>query len=285
MKHLHKRNLSILSIVFLILMTLSGCGSNDKNQNESAPSSDNETVQSEESVSQEEASEETSDAESVEEESSDESIEEESLDDVSDEEESSEPACTWNVAPKIAGNFPLTGGDILADARIGAQDGYDRLVLEFVASGSVPESYEIKYVFNNSGGEIITVSDNLHLESQVQGNAALQIILAGSHEDVVNNIVIYEGPDTLSSSLMGNITEAKFAGSHAGMILWGIGVEEANGFRAFELSDPPRVVIDVCIADESDKLAECLTAGATWDYPEWVSSDFLTNYCESNFLS
>jgi len=275
MRPLFNRNLTILSVIFLIVMTLSGCGSNDKAQDEGISASSSETVQQEESVTQDEASEVIPESESVTEESSDESI----------EEEASEPACTWNVAPKIAGNFPLSGGDILADARIGAQEGYDRLVLEFIASGSVPESYEIKYVFNNSGGEIITVSDNLHLESQVQGNAALQIILAGSHEDVVNNTVIYEGPDTLSSSLMGNITEAKFGGSHAGLILWGIGVEEANGFRVFELTNPPRVVIDVCIADESDKLAECLNADATWEYPEWVSSDFLTNYCESNFLS
>jgi len=275
MRPLFNRNLTILSVIFLIVMTLSGCGSNDKAQDEGISASSSETVQQEESVTQDEASEVIPESESVTEESSDESI----------EEEASEPACTWNVAPKIAGNFPLSGGDILANARIGAQEGYDRLVLEFIASGSVPESYEIKYVFNNSGGEIITVSDNLHLESQVQGNAALQIILAGSHEDVVNNTVIYEGPDTLSSSLMGNITEAKFGGSHAGLILWGIGVEEANGFRVFELTDPPRVVIDVCIADESDKLAECLNADATWEYPEWVSPDFLTNYCESNFLS
>jgi len=275
MRPLFNRNLTILSVIFLIVMTLSGCGSNDKAQDEGISASSSETVQQEESVTQDEASEVIPESESVTEESSDESI----------EEEASEPACTWNVAPKIAGNFPLSGGDILANARIGAQEGYDRLVLEFIASGSVPESYEIKYVFNNSGGEIITVSDNLHLESQVQGNAALQIILAGSHEDVVNNTVIYEGPDTLSSSLMGNITEAKFGGSHAGLILWGIGVEEANGFRVFELTNPPRVVIDVCIADESDKLAECLNADATWEYPEWVSSDFLTNYCESNFLS
>tara|TARA_B100000676_G_scaffold5008_1_gene4611 strand:+ start:741 stop:1598 length:858 start_codon:yes stop_codon:yes gene_type:complete len=285
MSTLYKRNLTILSVAFLIVMTLVGCGSNDKTQDENSSSSDSETIQQEESVTQEEASEEIPESESVTEESSDESMEDETSNDTSDEEEASEPACTWNVAPKIAGNFPLSGGDILANARMGAQEGYDRLVLEFVASGSVPESYEIKYVFNNSGGEVITVSDNLHLESQVQGNAALQIILAGSHEDVVNNIVIYEGPDTLSSSLMGNITEAKFGGSHAGLILWGVGVQEANGFRVFELADPPRVVVDVCIADESDKLAECLNADTTWEYPEWVSSDFLTDYCESNFLS
>ncbi len=285
MRHLSNRNITIFSVTLLIVMTLSGCGSNDKAQDEGISSSSSETVQPEESVTQEEESAEIPESESVEEESTDESIEEELSDDISDEEETSEPTCIWNVAPKIAGNFPLSGGDILADARIGAQEGYDRLVLEFVASGAVPESYEIKYVFNNSGGEIITVSDNLHLESQVQGNAALQIILAGSHEDVVNNVVIYEGSNTLSSSLMGNITEAKFGGSHAGLILWGIGVEEANGFRVFELTNPPRVVIDVCIADETDKLAECLNADATWEYPEWVSSDFLTNYCESNFIS
>jgi len=285
MSTLYKRNLTILSVTFLIVMTLAGCGSNDKTQDENSSSSDSETVQQEESVTQEEASEEIPESESLTEESSDESMKDETSNDISDEEEASEPACTWNVAPKITGNFPLSGGDILGNARIGAQEGYDRLVLEFVASGSVPESYEIKYVFNNSGGEIITVSDNLHLESQVQGNAALQIILAGSHEDVVNNTVIYEGPDTLSSLLMGNITEAKFGGSHAGLILWGVGVQEANGFRVFELADPPRVVVDVCIADERDKLAECLNADATWEYPEWVSSDFLTDYCESNFLS
>ena len=270
-----KKQLSSISfgvLCALFSLVLISCGNNDKSQVvEQAP--------------EEQAPEEQAPEEQAAEESSDESIEEESSEDASDDEESYEPACTWNVAPKISGDFPLSGGDILADARIGAQEGHDRLVLEFVSSGSVPESYEIKYVFNNSGGGIITVNDNLHLETQVQGNAALQVILAGSHEDIVNNIVIYEGPNTLSSSLMGNIKEAKFAGSHAGLILWGIGVEEANGFRVFELTDPPRVVIDICIADESDKFAECLTAGATWEYPEWISSDFLTNYCESNFLS
>tara|TARA_Y100001936_G_scaffold89541_1_gene88081 strand:+ start:687 stop:1538 length:852 start_codon:yes stop_codon:yes gene_type:complete len=281
-----KNNKKSTSVTFVVLcalvsVLLISCGGQDKTQviEEGAIEETIEEAPEEETPEEETTEEETT------EESSEESIEEESLDDISDGEESSEPACTWNVAPKIAGNFPLSGGDILADARIGAQEGYDRLVLEFVASGSVPESYEIKYVFNNAGPGIITVTDNLHLGSQVQGNAALQIILAGSHEDVVNNIVIYEGPNTLSSSLMGNITEAKFVGSHAGLILWGIGVQEATGFRVFELTDPPRVVIDVCIADESDKLTECLNADSTWEYPEWVNSDFLTNYCESNFLS
>ena len=107
--------------------------------------------------------------------------------------------------------------------------------------------------------------------------------LAGSHWDMVNNVQVYEGSDSLSSSLMGNIIEAKFGGSHAGIILWGVGVQEANGYRILELTSPPRIVIDICTSDESDKLTECLNAGSSWEYPEWVNPNFLTSYCESNF--
>ena len=36
---------------------------------------------------------------------------------------------------KLVGDSYISGGDILTDARIGAQEGYDRFVLEFVALG------------------------------------------------------------------------------------------------------------------------------------------------------
>ena len=61
----YKRNLAILSVTFLIVMTLAGCGSNDKTQDENSSSSDSETVQQEESITQEEASEEIPESESV----------------------------------------------------------------------------------------------------------------------------------------------------------------------------------------------------------------------------
>ena len=275
MKHkkMKSRKLCILIVCALFLPLLTSCGSNEKTQGLESSS-----------VSEDNASSEPSEEESSEE--PEEEISEEPEEEISEEPEeepSEEPACTWNVAPKITGELPLSGGAILYDARIGAQVGFDRFVLEFVSESSVPESYRIDYVINNSGGDNVFVSDDLHLETQVQGNAAVQIVLAGSHEDIVNNTVVYEGPNVFSSSLLGNITEVRFGGSHSGLILWGIGVEEANGFRVLELSNPPRIVIDICVVDSSDKLANCLIADLTWDYPEWVSPSFLGNYCEQNF--
>ena len=250
-----------LFLVFASFLTLLiSCGSDDKSQIKEGSIVEEETSSEPEEETSPEPEEETSP-------------------------EPEEPVCIWNVAPKVTGELPLSGGTILSDARIGAQEGYDRFVLEFVSSGPVPESYRIDYVFNNTGGGNVSVSDGLHLETQVQGNAALQVVLAGSHEDVANNVVIYEGPNVFSSSLLGNVNEVRFGGSHAGLILWGIGVEEANGFRVLELSDPPRIVIDICVSDLSDKLANCLSADATWEYPEWISPSFLSNYCESNFSS
>ena len=189
----------------------------------------------------------------------------------------------WNVAPKIAGDSYISGGDILTDARIGAQEGFDRFVLEFDSTGSTPESFNIGYVFDQNGGSTTNVSDDIHLGVEVQGSIALQVVVGGSHWDIPNNVKIYDGPDSFTSPLMGNIIEARFGGSHAGIILWGIGVQEANGYRILELSNPPRLVVDICAVDDSDKLAECLNAGASWTYPGWLATNYLTSFCETNF--
>ena len=273
----------LFPVALLFALLGSACAGSDKSQNQGNVSSDTENAAEDPAPVEETPDEEDSEEETVSSEPADE-VEEETPEEEEEEEEES-ISCTWNVAPKITGELNLSGGNILTDARIGAQEGFDRFVLEFDSEGSVPESYEIKWVFDNDGGETVFVSDDLHLETEVQGNIALQVKLAGSHWDIVNDVEVYEGPNSFSSSLLGNIIEVKFGGSHAGIILWGIGVDEANGFRILEFTDPPRIAIDICVADLSDKLANCLVAGETWEYPEWLSPDFLNTYCESNFVS
>ena len=284
-KTVHKPIL-IATFLFFFLILFSGCGSDNKNQDQTAnaTSASRATDEGQESVTESETTE--SDQENDQQTDTDDSeisMSEASNSDLEVIEEDSVPSCAWNVAPKISGEANIIGGNILADARIGAQEGYDRFVLEFVDNGTLPKSYNIEYVFDQNGGNTTIVTDNRHLGFEVQGNIALQIQLAGSHWDIVNNVQVYEGSDTLSSSLMGNIIEAKFGGSHAGIILWGIGVQKANGYRILELTSPPRIVIDICTSDESDKLTECLNAGSSWEYPEWVNPNFLTSYCDSNF--
>ena len=72
----------------------------------------------------------------------------------------------------------------------------------------------------------------------------------------------YEGPDILSGSSLINIQEAVNVGEFDGQIVWLLGANEANGFRVFQLEDPPRLVVDVCVVDASEtKGADCLDSG------------------------
>ena len=292
MKRLLLRIITVLVIAFLAAMPLSSCGEDkesadqesvsetpagsvDSNQ-ESEP--DSELAPMGEDTNNDSIPENNGEAES--------STSEESQQSPDEEEVTPSFSCAaegWNVAPKIAGDSYISGGDILTDARIGAQDGYDRFVLEFDSAGSTPESFNIGYVFDQNGGSTTNVSDDIHLGVEIEGSIALQVVVGGSHWDVPNNVKIYDGPDSFSSPLMGNIIEARFGGSHAGIILWGIGVQEANGYRILELSNPPRLVIDICTVDDSDKLTECLNAGSSWIYPEWLAANYLTSFCETNF--
>ena len=292
MKRFVMKIITVLAIAVLTSATLLSCGEDKESVNQGSISETPVT-----SVDSNQESETDGESSQMEDDSDNSSVPENNGEtETSSSEETQEPAdeeeiaplfsCAaegWNVAPKIAGDSYISGGDILTDARIGAQEGFDRFVLEFDSTGSTPESFNIGYVFDQNGGSTTDVSDDIHLGVEVQGSIALQVVVGGSHWDIPNNVKIYDGPDSFTSPLMGNIIEARFGGSHAGIILWGIGVQEANGYRILELSNPPRLVVDICAVDDSDKLAECLNAGASWTYPGWLATNYLTSFCETNF--
>ena len=292
MKRFVMKIITVLAIAVLTSTTLLSCGEDKESVNQGSISETPVT-----SVDSNQESETDGESSQMEDDSDNSSVPENNGEtETSSSEETQQPAdeeeiapsfsCAaegWNVAPKIAGDSYISGGDILTDARIGAQEGFDRFVLEFDSTGSTPESFNIGYVFDQNGGSTTNVSDDIHLGVEVQGSIALQVVVGGSHWDIPNNVKIYDGPDSFTSPLMGNIIEARFGGSHAGIILWGIGVQEANGYRILELSNPPRLVVDICAVDDSDKLAECLNAGASWTYPGWLATNYLTSFCETNF--
>ena len=292
MKRFVMKIITVLAIAVLTSTTLLSCGEDKESVNQGSISETPVT-----SVDSNQESETDGESSQMEDDSDNSSVPENNGEtETSSSEETQQPAdeeeiapsfsCAaegWNVAPKIAGDSYISGGDILTDARIGAQEGFDRFVLEFDSTGSTPESFNIGYVFDQNGGSTTNVSDDIHLGVEVQGSIALQVVVGGSHWDIPNNVKIYDGPDSFTSPLMGNIIEARFGGSHAGIILWGIGVQEANGYRILELSNPPRLVVDICTVDDSDKLAECLNAAASCTYPGWLATNYLTSFCETNF--
>ena len=76
------------------------------------------------------------------------------------------------------------------------------------------------------------------------------------------NAPYFTGPYRITNPLLGNVQEAVSVGDSDGRITWQLGSNEANGFRVFELEEPSRLVIDVCISDASlTKGEDCIDSG------------------------
>lgn len=181
-----------------------------------------------------------------------------SLDDetISDEEVVEEIPCAWDVGWKKGASAWGTGTSRTEDARLGSHSEYDRFVLEFSADDPDPENYNVMWMASpmSPGGGPFPVDEprgEVFLEVRVGAT-----YLAGNAGDS------YEGPDVLSGSSLINIQEAVNVGEFDGQIVWLLGANEANGFRVFQLEDPPRLVVDVCVVDASEtKGADCLDSG------------------------
>ena len=130
-------------------------------------------------------------------------------------------------------------GDIahLAAVRLAAQDGYDRLVLEF--TDRVP-GYTVGYRplparQDASGFEIPLPGAGALLE--VSMNPATGAGWAGGPPT-------YSGPSALSADTA-SVTEVKSAGDFEAVLTWVAGVRTQQPFRVLVLDSPPRLVVDV----------------------------------------
>lgn len=245
----------LLTITSILLLLASACSSSDVKVGSEADVSASEEAESDSTTEESSSSaSETDDSATTADSGAEEEVEESEVEESEVEEEMFE--CPWDVGVKAGGTLFDPGGSFLVDARVGAHADYDRFVLEFESGDSTPDSFVINWTPTRPEG------DGSGLPIDVDGDMFLKISLGASLINWDGGEEIYDGPTSLSSSLLGNIVGVESGGYFEGRMLWAIGANEANGFQVLELEDPPRIVIDICTVDTSlTKFEDCVSSG------------------------
>ncbi|MEA2656639.1 MAG: hypothetical protein QOI23_2004 [Chloroflexota bacterium] len=119
----------------------------------------------------------------------------------------------------------------VTQARVGAQAGYDRLVLQF--DTKVP-AYTVKRQAkptfkNGASGASLTLSGTAGVLVQVH-SATMASSYSGTTDFTHPEFVV--------------LNEARLIEDFEGYVLWGLGLSRPACMRTFTLSDPPRLVVD-----------------------------------------
>ncbi|AEG44832.1 hypothetical protein [Isoptericola variabilis] len=161
-------------------------------------------------------------------------------DDTGDDTSTDEP--TGSAPPFAANTEPDTaepGGDArltVTDVRVGAHDGFDRVVFDLGGSGT--PGWRVEYVDE-------AVDDGSGNPVDVDGDAILQVVISGTAMPDDSGVPEYDGgpvdPDGTEA-----VEEVVYRFWFEGYSTAFIGVDgERRPFRVFALSDPARVVVDV----------------------------------------
>jgi len=121
------------------------------------------------------------------------------------------------------------GQATMSTARVGAQSGFDRFVIQF--EGPVPQfevSLQDSASFAQNGGPVT-----------LQGTAGLQVVLhnatgAGAYSGLSDMKVGYP-----------EIQEARLLSDAQGVVQWGVGIAHTACFHAWVLPSPSRLVVDI----------------------------------------
>lgn len=121
------------------------------------------------------------------------------------------------------------GGSSIADVRVGANEGFDRFVVEFEgAVGAYFVSYVDQISQDGSGNPV-----------PVEGSAFIQVSLNG----VPNEPLAPQ--ETIEAGLTGLVEVVGAGAGFEATVSYGLGTTQAAGFRVFTLTDPSRLVVDI----------------------------------------
>lgn len=126
----------------------------------------------------------------------------------------------------------------LADVRVGTHPGFDRIVFEFVEDGT--PAYRLE------PASAPFVADPSGLPMTVNGSVFFLIALHGGTKVADDGSLTYTGPTEFEPDFP-QLVHLVERGDFEAVSSWYIGMaDSSNGcFRAFELSDPSRIVIDL----------------------------------------
>jgi hypothetical protein len=143
--------------------------------------------------------------------------------------------------PAFVCDLPITGAASIglahvADVRVGTHAGYDRMVFEFIEDGT-PE-------FRIETTEPPFTRDPSDLPMAVNGTAFLQIILNGGTKVGDDGSPTYTGPTQFGPGF-DQLVDLIERGDFEAVNTWYVGMADEACLRAFVLSDPSRIVIDL----------------------------------------
>jgi hypothetical protein len=137
--------------------------------------------------------------------------------------------------------------------RIAHHDGYDRLVLGFATSNTMPQYQLIQqatsHFVRDASGQPVTLD----------GSAGIHVVLR-------NADIIPGAPTDLKPELPA-IREVKQIGNFERVVSYGVGLAGPACFRVVELSGPTRLVIDVQTAADAPTATNAPAAPATTTAP------------------
>jgi len=119
----------------------------------------------------------------------------------------------------------------MTTARVGAQNGFDRFVVQF--SGGVPQ-FEVR-----PQGSATFSADGGAGSVTLQGSAGLVVVLRNA-----TGSGSFSGPSDLQPGFA-MIREARLLSDSQGVVQWAIGVARPTCFHAWTLGGPTRLVVDV----------------------------------------
>ncbi|MGB3256965.1 MAG: hypothetical protein WBG89_12170 [Ornithinimicrobium sp.] len=128
-------------------------------------------------------------------------------------------------------------GDLLSTTvRIGSYADFDRVVFDFEGQGT--PGYRVSYVDS-------AVQDGSGATIDVDGDAILQVVMTGTRYPAEDEA--YEGgPGTYSLDASEEVEQVRLSGTFEGTTQAFIGIDdEDTPFRAFILSEPARLVVDI----------------------------------------
>lgn len=157
--------------------------------------------------------------------------------------ETAEPTdgADYSTEPQNDPGWPSSGGELLpTGVRVGSHEGYERVVFDFEGAGT--PGWRVEYVdeaVEDGRGDVIDVG----------GNFTLQVIATGVRypEGEDENGRVAQG--SYSTDGADVIEEVRVTGIFEGQNQAFIGLDEKAPFRAFTLTAPARLVVDVQTTD------------------------------------
>lgn len=142
----------------------------------------------------------------------------------------------FSTEPQNDAAWPGSGGDLLpVDVRIAAHEGYDRVVFEM--TGQDVPGFRVEYVD-------AAVNSGKGNEIDVAGDATLQVVLTGFRYPDEGETGWLE-PGRVPGSGTADVTEVVVTGIFEGQNQAFIGLDTQAPFRAFTLTEPARLIVDV----------------------------------------